>query len=103
MSIEIQGPRGHTPADLTSNAASNKTSNKHDGGEHSLDGGRDSLSLTDQALQVRALESQVAGLPVIDTKRVTEVQQAIADNELHINPHTVADKILQFETSFHAR
>ena len=66
-------------------------------------GTRDRFSLTDQAAQIQALESQVSNLPVVDTKRVTDVQQAIATGELRINPESVADKILKFEVGLSSK
>ena len=38
-----------------------------------------------------------AGLPVVDTKRVTEVQQAMASGDFRVNPNRVADKLINFE------
>ena len=101
MAIEIQGPAGRAPADVKE--SSSGSANKSQSGTSDAAGvlpassSSDRFSLTDQAAVIRSLEHQVANLPVIDTKRVTDVQQTIATGDFRINPESVAEKLLRFE------
>ena len=57
----------------------------------------DQVSLTAQASQLQALESQIATLPVVDTQRVQDVQRTLATGSFQMEPLQVADKVLSFE------
>jgi negative regulator of flagellin synthesis FlgM len=59
--------------------------------------GGDQLKLSDKASQLKALESEIASLPVVDTQRVQDVQRTIATGSFEIQPARVADKLLTFE------
>lgn len=105
MAIEIQGPVGRSPAEIGDNSTATRKSEErhHSSVGATLTGSQDRFSLTDQAAQIQALENQVSGLPVVDAKRVTEVQQATATGELRINPKSVADKLLKFEVGMSSK
>jgi len=57
----------------------------------------DSVSLTDQAEKIQALESSVASQPVVDTKRVEAIRSAILDGSYTIDSNKTADKMADFE------
>ena len=57
----------------------------------------DQVSLTDSATRLRELENEVSQLPVVDSKRVAEVQRAIASGSLQVDPSQVAEKMLTIE------
>ncbi|HIF52133.1 MAG TPA: flagellar biosynthesis anti-sigma factor FlgM [Thiotrichaceae bacterium] len=57
----------------------------------------DSVSLTDQAEKIQALESIVASQPVVDTKRVEAIRSAILDGSYTIDSNKTADKMADFE------
>jgi negative regulator of flagellin synthesis FlgM len=57
----------------------------------------DQLNLSSKASQLKALEAQVASLPVVDTQRVQDVQRTIATGSYNVEPALVADKMLTFE------
>ncbi len=57
----------------------------------------DQVSLTNSATRLRALENEVSQLPAVDSKRVAEVQRAIANGSLQINPSQVAETMLSSE------
>ncbi|MBI2382566.1 MAG: flagellar biosynthesis anti-sigma factor FlgM [Gammaproteobacteria bacterium] len=57
----------------------------------------DSVRLTDSAEQLRALEQQLAEVPVVDSKRVQEVRQELAEGRYQVNAETIARKLLQTE------
>ncbi len=61
-------------------------------------GSSDKVSLTSEAAQMHALESEIAQLPVVDTKRVQEVQNALATGSFQVDPAKVAEKMLNFES-----
>lgn len=105
MAIEIQGPVGRSPAEIGDSSAATRKSGDRDTPSVGATptGSQDRFSLTDQAAQIRALENQISELPVVDSKRVTEVQQAIAMGELQINPKSVADKLLSFEVGMSSK
>ncbi len=58
----------------------------------------DTVSLSDNAVQLGKLENSAISSPVIDTKRVEEVKQAIKDGTYEADPAKIADKLMQFES-----
>lgn len=58
----------------------------------------DTVSLTDTAARLRGLENTIASLPVVDSQRVEEIQQAIANGVFEIDPQAIADKMLAIES-----
>ena len=59
----------------------------------------DTVSLTDTAAHLRAIEDRLAQQPVVDTQRVEKVQGAIADGSFQVEPVRVAGKLIEFETA----
>jgi len=57
----------------------------------------DTVSLSDNAVQLGKLENTLVSTPVVDTKRVEQVKQAIQDGSYEVDPKKVADKLMQFE------
>ena len=57
----------------------------------------DSVSITDAARRLAALQEHIASLPEFDAQRVTELRQAIEQGKYHANPGAIADKLLQLE------
>lgn len=101
MSFGIQGPQGRPPVEVT-DQTTNKATETNKGlaqlnNAALRPGTRDTVSLTDQAAQLQALESQIAHQPAVDTQRVIETQRAIATGSYNIDPSKVADKMLRFE------
>jgi negative regulator of flagellin synthesis FlgM len=58
----------------------------------------DTVSLSDNAVQLGKLDNTAITAPVIDTQRVEQVKQAIADGSYEVDPAKVADKLMQFES-----
>jgi negative regulator of flagellin synthesis FlgM len=58
----------------------------------------DTVSLSDNAVQLGKIEHSVATTPVIDTQRVEQLKQAIANGSYEIDAEKVADKLMQFES-----
>lgn len=59
----------------------------------------DTVSLTGEAARLVELERSLASVPVIDTKRVEEVKQAVSDGSYRVDPARVADKLAAFESA----
>ena len=59
----------------------------------------DTVSLTGEAARLVELERSRASVPVIDTKRVEEVKQAVSDGSYRVDPARVADKLAAFESA----
>jgi negative regulator of flagellin synthesis FlgM len=60
----------------------------------------DSVSITDAARRLAALQEQLAGMPEVDTARVTELRQQIDQGKYKANPGAIADRLLQLERDF---
>ncbi len=58
-------------------------------------GGSDRVQLSPLSTQLQAIESSMADTPVVDSARVAEIRQAIADGRFKVNPDVVADHLLQ--------
>ncbi|MFV2059510.1 MAG: flagellar biosynthesis anti-sigma factor FlgM [Gammaproteobacteria bacterium] len=61
-------------------------------------GSSDTVSLTDTAARLKELEMGLASQPVVDTQRVQSVQSAINDGTFEVDPDSVAEKMINFET-----
>jgi negative regulator of flagellin synthesis FlgM len=57
----------------------------------------DRLSLTGEARQLKALETQIAAQPAVDSQRVAEIRSAIDNGTFVVNPERIADKMLSLE------
>ena len=58
----------------------------------------DTVSLSDNAVQLGKLDNTAISSPVVDTKRVEEVKQAIKDGTYEVDAEKIADKLIQFES-----
>jgi negative regulator of flagellin synthesis FlgM len=103
MGIEISGnnsrPLGNTQESGKSQATAAPAGASRGGapGKTSTAGG-DQLQLSSQAEQLKALEAEIANLPVVDTQRVQDVRHTLATGSFQIEPAEVADKMLEFES-----
>ena len=104
MASEIKGlggsPVAHTElATKTAQASPGKETQAAQGVASS----DDSVLLTGTAAKLRDVEAGLKDVPVVDTKRVLEVRQAIADGRYQVDPARVAEKFLQHEQSLQNR
>ena len=60
----------------------------------------DTLTLTPQAAQLKAVEDNLSQQSVIDGARVENLRSAIDAGSYKINPMQVAEKFIEFESSF---
>ena len=58
-------------------------------------GGGDRVQLSPLSSQLQAIESGMADTPVVDSARVADIKQAIAEGRFKVNPDAVADHLLQ--------
>jgi negative regulator of flagellin synthesis FlgM len=59
--------------------------------------GSDSVELTDKARQLQRLEEKLAEFPAVDSQRVAEIRQAIADGSYRIDADLIAERMLATE------
>lgn len=71
---------------------------KTGGASGAKSGQSDTVSLTDTAARLKELEMGLASQPVVDTQRVQSVQSAINDGTFEVDPDSVAEKMIDFET-----
>jgi negative regulator of flagellin synthesis FlgM len=105
MTIEISGVPGKPIQDSgdSSNVTATNTSGKQKApATTSSSSGNDRVSLTDSAMQLRALEDRIAELPVVDVQRVSDVQRALATGTLELSEADAANNLLEIEKSFSA-
>jgi negative regulator of flagellin synthesis FlgM len=58
---------------------------------------QDSVSITPQAKQLSELQKQASDAPVVNQKKIEQLQKAIAAGEYKINPEKLAASIANFE------
>jgi len=99
MSIEINGVPATKVQSSTDDSqlkqAVEQPSTQQESGKSST---ADTVSLSDNAVQLGKLENSVVSTPVVDTQRVEQVKQAIKDGSYEVDPARVADKLMQFES-----
>ncbi len=98
MSIDINGisaAKVHAPADES------QVKKQVDQQPVTTDTGKsstsDTVSLSDNAVQIGKINSTVESAPVVDAKRVEEVKAAINNGTYEVDAAKVADKLMQFE------
>jgi negative regulator of flagellin synthesis FlgM len=57
-------------------------------------GGQTEVSLSSRAAELKALETQLAAIPVIDQAHVDTVKQAIASGQYAINTDNIGNKLI---------
>jgi len=102
MGIEINGNGGRAPQEAIEAAKAqstspNDTQPRAGSGAKTAWSGTDQLKLSNQAAQLKAMEAEIANLPVVDTQRVQDVQRTLATSTLQVEPAQVAHKLLTFE------
>lgn len=57
----------------------------------------DTVSFTETATQLQAIERQIADLPIVDDGRIAMLQNLIERGEFEIDPNQIADRLIIFE------
>jgi negative regulator of flagellin synthesis FlgM len=58
----------------------------------------ESVQLSAQAQSLQDISNKVRDLPIVNSERVAQLKQAIADGSYQIDDHRVAGKLLNFES-----
>ena len=99
MSININGIPSPTVHGVTDDSQLKQSVEKQqvntDTGKSST---TDTVSLSDNAMQLGKLDNSSIAAPVVDTQRVEQVKQAISDGSFKVDAAKVADKLMQFES-----
>lgn len=99
MSIEINGIPPSKVSSATDDSqvkrAVEQTSTQQESGKSATS---DTVSLSDNAVQLGKLDNTAVSTPVVDTQRVEQVKQAIKDGTYEVDPAKIADKLMQFES-----
>ena len=93
---------GHHAHNISENQQNQKVGNQQNQTAQNAPTGSaptDTVSLTGTASQLRALEQQIASLPVVDVQRVESIKQDISSGSYQIDPVQVADKMIQMESA----
>ncbi len=102
--MEISGPNSRKSELKSDKSASSTVSpttsgaTAKAGAANGQQGKADTVSLTDTAARLKELEMGLASQPVVDTQRVQSVQSAINDGTFEVDPDSVAEKMIDFET-----
>ena len=89
-----------TKAELGKTEKSKKKSTASDSGNGSDESDDDSINLTTQSSQISKLIQQMKSAPVLDPDRVSPVKDKLDKGEYDIEYQQVANKMLDFETSY---
>lgn len=60
----------------------------------------DSIDLTGQASKIKQLIQQMKSAPVVDPDRISPIQEKLSKGQYSINYQNVANKMLDFESSY---
>jgi negative regulator of flagellin synthesis FlgM len=98
MVNEIKGSNHALLSGLASQQQTEQSKDQASAAGNKLQGtAEDSVSLTDQAEKLRALESSIANQPVVDTKRVEALRSAVLDGSYTVDSAKTAEKMANFE------
>jgi negative regulator of flagellin synthesis FlgM len=87
MKIE-PGSKQVAPASTVDSRATKTQANKP------ADGGQTSVSLSPQAAELKALETQLAAIPVVDRAHVDSVKAAISSGQYKINTENISNNLI---------
>lgn len=102
MSNDIDAIFKQQPAASQQTAASRNAAAGQSANASNQQQSTDTVQLTNSARVLHELERAVADAPVVDSKRVSDLAQAVASGEYQVDAERVAEKILQFDREFGA-
>lgn len=93
---QINGFHGHQNRVDTAQAQAHPTQSGNPSHYNTL---ADQATLTQNANLMRRIEATVSALPIVDTNRVEQVQNAIENDHFQVDPGIVARKLYNLESS----
>ncbi len=96
----INSSRAQQTGERSVTSSKKESSDSTKGTSSRSSAGSDKVSLTNTAERLKALEHQLASQPEVDKGRVSSVQNAISNGEYKVDPERVANKMIDFESSF---
>ena len=63
---------------------------------------KDTVSLTETASNLQQLSNSMSELPVVDSQRVSDIRQAIANGDYPVDAQAIADKMTLLESALGA-
>lgn len=58
----------------------------------------DKVSVTSEASRLQKIEEQLSSVPAVNSAKVAQIKAAIANGTFTIDPQTIANKLIAFET-----
>lgn len=97
--MEVDNNRIVPPATAGSSQGAPVDNQKKDDTGHSSQTPKqtEQLSLTDTSRQLHELEKLIASQPVVDSKRVEAIREAIATDNFNVDADSIADKLMRIE------
>jgi len=101
--MEIDNNRIASLATHTSGQGAPVDNQRNGNGNHAGDvpaptgNSSDRISLTGEARQLKALETELASRPVVDSQRVEAVRSAVENGTFTVTPQRIAEKLISLE------
>ncbi|MEE9422773.1 MAG: flagellar biosynthesis anti-sigma factor FlgM [Gammaproteobacteria bacterium] len=97
--MEVDNNRNAPPVPTgNKNRAQVESQKKDDTGNSSQPSNpSEQVSLTESSRQLQELENLIASQPMVDSKRVDAIREAIAKDNFKVDADSIADKLLRFE------
>lgn len=99
MTNEIKLGLGNPMLNALKSSAKSVTTNGNAGRTSATDN-NDRVSMTEDASRLQRIEEQLSAMPGIDYDKVAEIKKAIADGSFSLDPKQIADKLVEFESSY---
>jgi len=102
MTMNVKGTSQHNPAIISEQQRSQIQARQNQGQQQGQTPsvaatGADTVSFTDTATRLKALEQQLANQPVVDKNRVDAIKRDIASGTFRVDANRVAEKMLNLE------
>ena len=87
------------PANAARDATTGSTASAPAAPASTSSGSSGEVHITDSASQLATLEQTLRSMPAVDDARVSQVRMAIEQGTYTVQPHQIADHLLQLERS----
>ena len=106
MAIEFNKPSAKSSASIGTRKSSGAPSAKKATPEASSTApkaasGGDQVAISGHAQRIQALEAQIKQIPEVDSARVEEIKNSIAEGRYEVDAESTAQKMLALEQSLH--